>query len=304
MATVLISGANGLIGSAVASALKTEGWTVKRLVRRPTSAADEIQWEPTRGADTSQVEGADAVVHLAGDPIFGIWTTEKMQRIRNSRTMGTAALANALAQCTRKPKVMVSASAVGYYGDRGGDLLTEDSSPGKGFLAETAVAWERAAESAKHAAIRVVYLRTGIVLSRSGGALKTMLPAFRLGIAGRLGSGTQYFPWITLVDTVRVVKFALANENLSGPVNVVAPQAVSNRTFTETLAKVVGPPALLPVPEFFLKLLPGNMAREAILASARVRPQKLLEKGFKFEYPELEPALKAIVSAGNSENKA
>ncbi|MEO5936248.1 MAG: TIGR01777 family oxidoreductase [Terriglobales bacterium] len=297
--TVLISGANGLIGSAVASALKADGWTVKRLVRRATSAADEIQWEPTRGADTSAVEGADAVVHLAGEPVFGRWTAEKMQRIRNSRTMGTAALANALAQCERKPRVMVSASAVGYYGDRGGELLTEDSSPGKGFLAETAVAWERAAEAAKHAGIRVVHLRTGIVLSRAGGALKTMLPAFKLGIAGRLGSGTQYFPWVTLVDMVRVVKFALANESLSGAVNVVAPKVVSNFTFTETLAKVVGPPAFIPVPEFLLKLLPGNMAQEAILASARVRPQRLLEKGFKFTYPELEPALKAIM-----ENKA
>ncbi len=290
--TVLISGAGGLIGSAVAAALKADGWTVKRLVRRPSSSADEIAWDPLRGADAAGLEGADAVVHLAGEPVFGLWTGEKKQRIRNSRTTGTAALSNGLAQCARKPKVMVCGSAVGYYGDRGGEGLTEDSGPGTGFLAETCVAWERAAQSAKDAGIRVVHLRTAIVLSKHGGALKTMLPAFKLGIAGRLGSGTQYFPLITLADMVRVVRFAIAHENLAGPVNAVAPNVVNNKTFTETLARIMGPPAFLPVPAALLRLLPGNMAQEAILASARVWPQRLLEKGFKFEDTELEPALR------------
>lgn len=293
--TVLISGASGLIGSAVASAMKSDGWTVKRLVRRPSSSADEIAWDPLRGADAAVLEGADAVIHLAGEPIFGIWTAEKKQRIRNSRTMGTAVLSNGLAQCARKPKVLVSGSAVGYYGDRGGELLTEDSPPGTGFLAESCVAWERAAQPAKDAGIRVVHLRTAIVLSPNGGALKIMLPAFKLGVAGRLGSGNQYFPWITLADMVSVVRFAVANEHLSGPANAASPKAVSNATFTETLARVVGPPAFLPMPEALLKLLPGNMANEAILASARVRPQRLLEKGFKFEDVELEPALRKML---------
>ncbi len=293
--TVLITGASGLIGSAVAAAMKSDGWMVKRLVRRPTSLPDEIAWDPMRGADAAGLEGADAVVHLAGEPVFGLWTPEKKQRIRDSRTTGTAALCNGLAQCKRKPKVMVCGSAVGYYGDRGGELLTEDSGPGTGFLAETCVAWERAAQSAKDAGIRVVHLRTGIVLSKGGGALKTMLPAFKLGIAGRLGSGQQYFPWITLADMVSIVRFAITDETLSGPVNAVSPTGVSNATFTGTLAKVVGPPAFIPVPAAMLKLLPGDMAREAILASARVRPQRLLEKGFKFADAELEPALRKIL---------
>jgi uncharacterized protein len=293
--TVLITGASGLIGSAVAGAMKSDGWMVKRMVRRAANSSDEISWDPMRGADPTVLEGADAVVHLAGEPIFGLWTPEKKQRIRNSRTIGTATLSNALAQCKRKPKVMVCGSAVGYYGDRGGELLTEDSGPGTGFLAETCMAWERAAQSAKDAGIRVVHPRTAIVLSPSGGALKTMLPAFKLGIAGRLGSGLQYFPWITLADMVNIVRFAIANGNLSGPVNAAAPKAVSNFTFTQTLATVVGPPAIIPIPEGLLNLLPGDMAAEAILASARVRPQRLLEKGFRFGDPELEPALRRIL---------
>lgn len=295
--TALISGASGLIGRGVAAALKSEGWRVKRLVRRPTTSADEVTWDPKGGTDPALFEALDAVVHLAGEPIFGLWTTEKKKRIRDSRVIGTAALSNALARCVKKPRVMVCASAVGYYGDRGGDLLTEESSPGTGFLPETSVAWERAAQPAKDAGIRVVHLRTGIVLSLHGGALKTMLPAFKFGVGGRLGSGTQYFPWVTLADVVRVVLFALTHETLAGAVNVVAPKPVSNFTFTETLAKIVGPPALLPVPEALLRLLPGEMAKEALLASARVRPQRLLEKGFKFEDPDLEQALTRILES-------
>lgn len=295
--TVLISGASGLVGKAVAKSLAGDGWTVKRLVRRQGFGPDEIGWDPARGVDFKALEGMDAVVHLAGEPIFDLWTKEKMRHIRESRVEGTSALSRALAHCEQKPKVMVCASAVGYYGDRSAEELTEDSSPGRGFLPETCVAWEQAAQPAKDAGIRVVHLRTGIVLAKHGGALKTMLPAFNLGVAGKLGSGKQYFPWITLDDMVAVVRFAIRNAGLSGPVNVAAPQAVTNAQFTKTLAKVLRRPAVIPVPAFVLKLLPGNMAQEAILASARVAPKKLLEAGFVFGSPELEAALRKELKA-------
>ena len=238
------------------------------------------------------LDGMDAVIHLAGEPVFGLWTKEKKEQIRQSRVEPTAALSRALAHCERKPKVMVSASAVGYYGDRGNEVLTEDSPPGKGFLPETCVEWEQATQPAEDAGIRVVHLRTGIVMSANGGALKRMLPAFKLGIAGRLGSGKQYFPWVTLQDVVGIIRYAIANEQLRGAVNVAAPQATTNAEFTRTLAKVVHRPAIFPVPALLLKMAPGRMAQEAILASARVVPKKLTDSGYEFQDPQLEPALK------------
>ncbi|HUR36329.1 MAG TPA: TIGR01777 family oxidoreductase [Terriglobales bacterium] len=290
--TVLISGASGLIGTAVADALAQDGWAVKRLVRRQGFGADEIGWAPERGLDYKTVEGFDAIVHLAGEPVFGLWTTEKMKAIHDSRVEPTAALSRALAHCERKPKVMVCASAVGYYGDRGEETLTEESAPGGGFLPRTCVEWEAAAQPAKDAGIRVTHMRTGIVLSKRGGALKQMLPAFKLGIAGKLGSGEQYFPWVALEDVVGIIRFALTKAALEGPINVAAPEAVTNAEFTKTLAKVLRRPAIIPVPAFVLKLLPGKMAQEAILASAKVVPAKLLSAGFAFQYPELENALR------------
>jgi uncharacterized protein len=290
--TALISGASGLVGQAVVTALKTEGWMVKRLVRRMSFSPEEISWAPERGVDAVALEGLDAVIHLAGEPVFGVWTGEKKERIRRSRVEPTAALSRALAHCEQKPKVMISASAVGYYGDRGNEVLTEDSPPGKGFLPETCVEWEHATRPAQEAGIRVVHLRTGIVMSAKGGALKRMLPAFKLGIAGRLGSGKQFFPWVTRGDVVAIIRHAIASEHLSGPVNVAAPQPVTNAEFTKTLAKVLHRPAVFPVPALLLKMAPGRMAQEAILASAKVVPQKLTESGYTFQDPQLEAALK------------
>ncbi len=294
--TALISGASGLIGRALATALRADGWQVKRLVRGPSFAADTVGWSPQHGLDPKTIDGMDAVIHLAGERVFGIWSAEKKRAIRESRVLGTTSLSVAVAHCEHKPRVMVCASAVGYYGDRGDEVLTEDAPPGRGFLPETCVEWEQAAQPARDSEIRVVHLRTGIVLAKHGGALKTMLPAFKLGLAGPLGSGRQYFPWLSLRDAVGIIRFAIEREEVSGPINTVAPQAVTNRVFTKTLAKVLHRPAIIPVPSFLLKLAPGRMAQEAILASARVVPQRLQQLGYTFQDPELEPALRRTLS--------
>lgn len=294
--TALVSGASGLIGREVVRSLRADGWEVKRLVRGQTFLADAIGWVPHYGMDPGTIEGFDAVIHLAGERVFGIWTKEKKQTIHESRVIGTAALSQAIAHCRQKPRVFICASAVGYYGDRGSELLTEESPPGRGFLAGSCVEWERAADPARAAGIRTVHLRLGVVLSKRGGALNTMLPAFKLGIAGPLGSGKQYFPWITLRDAVGVVRFALEHEDLAGAVNTVAPHAVTNHEYTKTLAKVLKRPAVFRVPAFVLKMLPGRMAQEAILASARVTPKRLAETGFQFQDPDLEGALRAVLA--------
>ena len=248
---VLVSGSSGLVGSALVAALNADGHRVKRLVRAAVrDAEDEVGWDPAGGVlDPAGLEGLDAVVHLAGENIAsGRWTTAKKARIRDSRVKGTELLCQTLARLDRPPKTLVSTSAVGYYGDRGDEVLTEDSPPGHGFLAEVCEAWEAATEPAAAKGIRVVRLRIGVVLSPRGGALAKMLPAFKMGLGGRIGNGRQYMSWITLDDLVGVIRFALTNNELSGPVNAVSPNPVTNLEFTKTLGRVLHRPTVLPLP--------------------------------------------------------
>ncbi|HEX9164449.1 MAG TPA: TIGR01777 family oxidoreductase [Gemmatimonadales bacterium] len=295
--TIAISGASGLVGTAVAKALAARGDRVLRLVRKPPGQ-DEMRWDPAGGAiDAPRLEGVDGVVHLAGESIAaGRWTAERKRRIRDSRVAGTRLLAGALSRLARKPAVLVSASAVGIYGDRGDEPLDESSATGQGFLAEVGREWEAAIEPAAGAGIRVVLPRLGIVLASHGGALAKMLPPFRLGLGGPLGRGTQWMSWITLDDAVGVVLAALDRPDLAGPVNAVAPGPVTNAEFTRLLAAAVHRPAIFPVPAVALELLFGEMAREALLASQRVLPRKLTAAGFAFGDPVLGPALRRVVS--------
>lgn len=293
---ILVSGSTGLIGSELVSFLNRQGNQVVRLVRRPP-AGGEIQWEATAGGmELGKLEGFDAVVHLAGDPIAqGRWTPAKKARIRDSRVQGTQLLAESLAQLTKPPKVLICASAIGYYGDRGDELLTEESSPGNSFLGKVGQEWEQASQPAAQKGIRVVNLRFGIVMSPKGGALKMMLPPFRMGAGSPLGSGRQTMSWVSLEDVVGAIHHALTHDSLRGPVNVVAPQPVTNLQFTKTLGKVLRRPTLFPVPAFAVRLLFGEMADEALLASARVAPMKLKATGFSFKHPELEGALRVML---------
>jgi uncharacterized protein len=243
--------------------------------------------------DGAGLENADAVVHLAGAPIAVRWTARRKREILESRVSGTRRIVDAIAKLQRAPRVFVSASAIGYYGDRGGEELTEESSPGTDFLADVVREWERAAQGAS---VRSVQLRFGIVLSPRGGALAKMLPAFRIGIGGRLGSGGQWMSWIAIHDLVRAIRFAITSDSLHGPLNAVAPHPVTNAEFTETLGRVVRRPAMIPVPAFALRALFGEMAGLTLLASQRVSPRRLERAGFQFEYPTLEGALRHELS--------
>lgn len=292
MARILISGASGLVGTALCERLRAAGEDVYTLVRRISRDAHEIHWHD--GVVTWPPGfSCDAVVHLSGEPIVGLWTAAKRARIRDSRVNLTRLLSGQLANLGTIPRTLICASAVGYYGSRGDETLTEDSTPGIGFLPATCRAWEDATQLARDAGIRVVNLRIGIVMSARGGMLKSMLLPFKLGLGSRLGDGKAWFPWIALEDLLRVIEFALGNESLRGPVNAASPEPVTNAEFTRTLAKTLHRPTFLPIPAFALRLLPGNMADEALLASARVVPKKLLEAGFEFKYPKLDVALRA-----------
>lgn len=293
---VVITGSRGLVGSALVPFLTTGGHRVTRLVReRP--AAGEALWAPEQGrVDKAALEGADAVVHLAGESIAqGRWTAAKKARIRRSRVAGTRVLAEALSRLERKPAVLVCASAVGFYGDRGEELLDEQSQPGQGFLSDVCCEWEDAASPARAAGIRVVHLRFGVVLTPAGGALGTMLPPFQLGAGGPIGSGRQWFPWVSLDDALGAVLHAFGQATLAGPVNVVAPQAVRQRELARTLGRVLGRPALVPLPGLAARVALGEMADALLLASQRVAPQRLLASGYAFRHPELEPALRHLL---------
>jgi len=296
--TVAVTGASGLVGSALVTGLTSAGHRVVRVVRGAGAASVAGQrlarWDPASGAlEPSALAGADAVVHLAGESVAGgRWTEAKKRRIRSSRVDVTRRLAEALLRLERPPRLLVSASAVGYYGDRGSEILREDSAPGPGFLAEVCREWEAATDPAARAGIRVVRLRIGMVLSRRGGALGAMLTPFRLGAGGPVGSGVQWVSWIAIDDLVGAILHALATESLAGPVNAVAPEPVTNRELARTLGRVLRRPALLPLPAVAARLLFGQMADELLLASARVEPARLRATGFTFRHARLEDALR------------
>jgi uncharacterized protein (TIGR01777 family) len=291
---VLVSGSSGLIGAAVTERLRAAGHTPRPLLRSEVhSRVGAVLWNPAADRlDPAAWEGVDAIVHLAGESIAGRWTEEKKRRIRDSRVNGTRLLGEAVAQMAKPPQVFVCASAIGYYGSRGDEVLREDSAPGSDFLAGVCREWEAATQPAADKGVRVVNLRFGVVLSGNGGALAKMLLPFRLGAGGVIGNGRQYWSWVALEDAVAAIEFALTIEKLAGPANVVSPNPATNRQFTKTLARALGKPAIFPMPSFAAKLVFGEMAGALLLASQRVEPVKLREAGFEFRFPELEAALR------------
>ncbi len=293
---VLVSGSTGLVGTALIPILTATGREVIRLVRSNSRnpSKELIGWNPEANyIDAAGMEGLDAIVHLAGEPIAsGRWSPMKKARIRDSRIRGTQLLCEALAHTARPPKVLACASAIGFYGDRSDEVLVEASSSGEGFLAEVCRDWEAATEPARRKGIRVVNLRFGVILSRHGGALAKMLTPFKMGVGGIIGSGRQYMSCIALDDCVGAILHALMQDSLSGPVNVVGPTPVTNGEFTKTLGKILGRPTILPMPAFAARLAFGEMADELLLCSNRVEPKKLLESGFPFQYPTVDLALR------------
>jgi uncharacterized protein (TIGR01777 family) len=294
---VLITGATGLVGKALSPLLTTSGHEVSRLVRSQPQEANDIPWDPAGGViSTAALEGHDAVVHLAGENIAGArWTPAFKQRLRDSRVVGTRLLCETLAKLERKPKVLVCASAIGYYGDRGDAELTETSPAGEGFLADVCREWEAACEPARQAGIRVVNLRIGVVLSPQGGALAKMLLPFQLGGGGIVGNGRQYWSWIALDDLLGAIQHCLVRDDLSGPVNATAPMPVTNHEFTKTLGTVLHRPTFVPMPAFAARLALGEMADSLLLASTRVLPQRLQQTGYHFRCPTLESALRHVL---------
>ena len=294
---IAVTGATGLVGSSLVSAFESSGHSVHRVVRGTTGTANDIEWDiPSNTIDSERFNGLDAVVHLAGENIAtGRWSAAKKNRIRDSRVHGTSLLCQALAELTEPPQVLVAASAIGFYGDREDDACDEASDPGKGFLAEVCTAWEQATEPAKSAGIRVVNLRIGIVLSPKGGALKQMLLPFKLGAGGRVGSGQQYWSWISLPDLVNVIVHCIDTQSLSGPVNAVSPVAVTNLEFTKALGRVLRRPTILPMPAFGARLALGQMADELLLASTKVVPKRLRESRYDFRHDSLESTLHELL---------
>lgn len=298
---ILITGATGLIGTALSQALTADGHHLVVLTRNPARAtlsarATAYAWQPEREPPPlAAFEDVTAVIHLAGENVAVRWTAERKRRIRDSRVLGTRNLVLGMQQCPMPPSIFIAGSAVGLYGDRGDEQLTEQAAPGQGFLVDVCREWEAESEQAQAFGARTVALRTGVVLSRAGGALKTMLPAFQCGVAGKLGDGRQWFPWIHSADIVGLTQHALLNEGVRGPLNAVAPNPVTNAEFTKELAAVLHRPALIPVPKFALELLFGEMA-EVLLASQRVVPEAALQSGYQFRFPMLREALRELFS--------
>lgn len=294
---ILVSGSNGLVGKALVIKLRSEGHQVFRLVRRNTGQSDEIFWNPGSGQiELAKLEGFDSVIHLAGESIAeGRWNDAKKERIRSTRIEGTHNLAKNLSQLKNPPKNFLVASAIGFYGDRGQEIMTESNTPGQGFLPYVCIDWEKAADPAREKGIPVSHLRFGIILSQDGGALQKMLFPFKMGVGGKIGSGEQYMSWISLADTIAAIIFVMKTATIKGAVNVVAPYAVTNGEFTKTLGKVLGRPTIFPMPAFAAKLAFGEMAEALLLASTRVEPSVLLKNGFKFSTERLESALTTIL---------
>ena len=294
---ILISGSHGLVGKALISELTKDGHEIVSLVRHKSGGAAEIEWHPNQGSiDSERVSGFDVVVHLAGESIAsGRWTDEKKRKIRESRVMGTTLLSQSLARSTKPPAVFISASAIGYYGNRGDELLDEKSAPGNDFLAEVCVAWERATGEAEARGVRTVHARFGIILDQEGGALAKMLTPFRMGVGGRIGDGKQWMSWIALADVIQGLKLVIEHSSITGPVNFVAPNPVTNSEFTKSLGEAVSRPTLFPMPSFAARLAFGEMADALLLSSAKVEPKRLQESGYRFEFENLQPALAAIL---------
>ena len=296
---IVVSGASGLIGTALTKAASRLGHTVTPLTRTPTAGLPGIEWNPSAGILNAQaLEGFDAVVHLAGESIAaGRWTAAQKKRILDSRVQGTRLLSSTIAQLKRRPSVLVSASAVGFYGDCSDRLLREESPPGNDFLANVCREWEQATEPASKAGIRVVHLRSGMVLAKEGGALPKMLLPFKMGVGGKIGSGKQYMSWIDLEDEVSVIQHCISRDSIRGPVNSVGPSPVTNLEFTKTLGRVLSRPTIFPLPAPMARILLGEMADGLLLSSQRAVPSALIAEGFNFRHPNLEEALRRILSS-------
>jgi uncharacterized protein (TIGR01777 family) len=297
---ILVTGATGLIGKAICRTLINDGHQVVILSRRatPTSlGVTAFRWEPEREAPPVEAwEGVEAVIHLAGEPVAARWTNETKRRIRDSRVIGTRNLVAGMKASRQAPESLIAASAVGFYGDRGDEVLNESSPPGSGFLSEVCVEWEAEAARAREFGVRVAHTRIGVVLSPEGGALEKMLTPFKLGLGGRLGDGRQWFPWIHLDDIIGILRHALMTPAVNGAINGVAPGIVTNEEFTRELAGALNRPVFFPVPEFALRILMGEMA-DVALASQRIVPQVALDTGYQFRYPDLRPALDSLLKS-------
>lgn len=295
---ILVSGGSGLIGSALVPRLRAAGHEVVQLVRREPTSASEIRWDPARGQlNPADLAGVEAAVHLSGASVNRRWTGSSKRMIRESRVESTSLLAETMARLSPLPKVLLSGSAIGFYGDTADRTLDEDGPRGEGFLADVVGDWEAATHPAMAAGIRVCRLRTGIVLARQGGALRLQLPIFKLGLGGRLASGRQYMSWIALDDEIEAILFLLTADEVHGPVNLVAPNPVTNSEFTKTLAKTVHRPAIAAVPAFALKLALDGFAEEGLIIGQRLRPRALTEAGFTFRHPHLPEALAAALTS-------
>ena len=294
---MLITGATGLIGDALQRSFREKGYEMLLASRSEPKGDNEIRWDAESGfSEPELLEGIDAVVHLAGESVSGLrWTDEKKKAIRDSRVLGTRSVVKAISQLKDRPRVFVAASAIGFYGERGDEELTESSAAGDDFLSDVAKEWESEARRAEDAGIRTVLLRTGIVLSKDGGALGTMLTPFKLGIGGVVGSGRQWMSWISLDDEIEIINFAIENDNLRGAVNAVSPNPVTNHEFTKTLGEVLYRPTFIPLPEFAVSMVFGEMGDALLLASTKAFPKRLLDAGFQFKYPHLKEAIEHAV---------
>lgn len=294
---VLVTGSTGLVGTALTLKLRAAGHQAVRLVRKSPESSSDVVWAPMVGVlDRELIEGIDAAVHLAGENIFGLrWTEGKKAKIRDSRVKGTRFLAESLAGLKNKPKALICASAVGFYGDRGEEVLTEQSPPGRGFLADVCREWEAACDPASQKGIRVVNTRFGIILTPRGGALRKMLPAFKMGLGGIIGNGRQYWSWISLEDVLEVILRTLTDVSLVGPINVVSPRPSTNGEFTKTLGRVLNRPTIFPLPTSVARLALGEMADAMLLASARAEPARLKSSGYVFKHPDLESCLRDLL---------